>query len=305
MTHDDRTRTPAAAPTRAHHTELLRAEEEPELAIRIALGKAASERLAAGTSTDTAADTHLAADGQHARQRFILANTRLAYKWANTSPLRHLPGVDIDDLCAAALDGLIVAVDRYDPNMGTKFSTYAVHWIRQRMQRHARNAYGPSFSHREVATDNQVATATRTLTQELGRTPSAAEVAHACRLLTSEVHASTRRLAARSVISLDATLADSGRTLADLLEGSTSHDSATSEDAHARTQTIKDAVGHLPGDQRRIVILGFGLDGHPARSARELVSASGLPAPRVSELLSQALTTLHEDTRLRRLVRTS
>lgn len=68
-----------------------------------------------------------------ARETLINSNIRLAYKVAIYFGKRNRQ-VDVDDLISSGLEGLAVAADRFDPTRGHRFSTYAMHWIKQRVR---------------------------------------------------------------------------------------------------------------------------------------------------------------------------
>ena len=123
---------------RTRNHPLLTAREEVELSRRIAAGRRALAEL-----DDRPGDPELqaiVADGEAAKQRFLMANLRLVVSIARRIPPPS--GMDMDDLVQEGILGLEHAVDKYDGDRGYKFSTYATWWIRQAIGR-AIDAGGP------------------------------------------------------------------------------------------------------------------------------------------------------------------
>ncbi|MFN4071687.1 MAG: RNA polymerase sigma factor RpoD/SigA, partial [Thermus caldifontis] len=119
----------------------------------------------------------LVREGEAARRRLIEANLRLVVSIAK----RYVhTGVPLDDLIAEGNLGLIRAVDRFDPRMGFKFSTYATWWIRQAIGRSiaqwTRTVHLPAHL---VEALGKLSRKVRTLQQELGREPTHEEIAQA------------------------------------------------------------------------------------------------------------------------------
>ncbi len=116
-------------------TPLLTVEEERELAREIEAGNRAREQLqqqrAVGEEVRQALEAAIAA-GERARQQMIKANTRLVVSIAKQY-MRQ--GVPLSDLIQEGNLGLIQAVERFDPDKGTRFATYATWWIRQAVAR--------------------------------------------------------------------------------------------------------------------------------------------------------------------------
>ena len=102
----------------------LTREQEADLGFRISAGHMAEQALEENLSAQQRADVEcIQADGLAARNELVTANTRLA-----ESRARRFQGVgrDADDLAADGYEALVIAADRFDPNEGTRFSTFAV-----------------------------------------------------------------------------------------------------------------------------------------------------------------------------------
>ena len=114
---------------------LLSPEEEVCLGRRIVAGRAAAARLGAEPALsprDQRALTAAVADGEEARAHFIASNLRLVVSIAKR--YQH-GGLALPDLIQEGNLGLMRAVDKFDPERGFKFSTYATWWIRQSVTR--------------------------------------------------------------------------------------------------------------------------------------------------------------------------
>jgi DNA-directed RNA polymerase sigma subunit (sigma70/sigma32) len=133
--------TPASEPDRDYLAQIaavpgLTAGQEAELDVRIGAGHQAERRLATGGGALPGAERQdlerLAEDGQQARNQLLEANLRLVVSLAKRYTGR---GVAFLDLIQAGNVGLIRAVERYDPDKGYRFRTYATWWIRQAITR--------------------------------------------------------------------------------------------------------------------------------------------------------------------------
>jgi RNA polymerase primary sigma factor len=158
---------------------LLNAEQEVELAKRIEAGLFAEEKLAEGArvlSTDARIDLEwIAEDGTRAKNHLLEANLRLVVSLAKRYTGR---GMLFLDLIQEGNLGLIRAVEKFDYTKGYKFSTYATWWIRQAITRamtdQARTIRIPVDL---VEVINKLARVQRQLRHDLGREPTADELA--------------------------------------------------------------------------------------------------------------------------------
>jgi RNA polymerase primary sigma factor len=206
---------------------------------------------------------------------------------------RGLPGIERRELIQEGVLGLLRALERYDPTLGTPFWSYASWWVRQAMQRLVSELSG-SFvlSDRAFRQLARVRNTERRHLQEHGRQPSPREIAREVELPLEQVESltsaqrRTRRLdePAPGTESSTATLGDS---LAD----------PRSEDGYERV-CRKAAAERLPellealGERERGILRGrYGLDGHP-RSLRELGEELGVSAERVRQIETASLDKL-------------
>jgi RNA polymerase primary sigma factor len=225
-----------------------------------------------------------------AKDRLINSNLRLVVKFARRYQ-GH--GLSLEDLVQEGMLGLIRASEKFDWRRGYKFSTYAVLWIKQSMQR------GIDNSGRQVRIPAHVAQHERTVNRidaelraKLERDPTDEEVAKAADLPLDRV-AATRDLT-RVTTSLDAPVGDGDTSFGELHGGST----ANVEQEHAEVeqeQIVGEALERLPEQQRRVVQLRFGTGGEPALSVRDTARELGLTQKDARKLEAEALEHLADE----------
>ena len=143
-----------------------------------------------------------------ARQRLIESNYRLAISMAKKY---HRTGIDFEDLLQESSSGLIRAVDKFDPERGNKFSTYACWWIKQAILQYIN----------ESATDIKVPTHSRLLNskiktkiieieEETGKTPSLEELSEALGETVKKIKYTLK--ANKSIVSLNNTVNEDSNT---------------------------------------------------------------------------------------------
>jgi RNA polymerase sigma-B factor len=146
-----------------------------------------------------------AGDGdRHARARLIEENMPLARSLAVQYRHAREP---LEDLCQVAMIGLVKAVDRFDPDRGIAFASYAVPTILGELRRHFRDrTWTIHVSRGMQEAIARVDRGSEALRQQLGRFPSAEEVAAACRMTIEEVTEARLAQGASRLASLDASL---------------------------------------------------------------------------------------------------
>ncbi|HSJ26760.1 MAG TPA: sigma-70 family RNA polymerase sigma factor [Acidimicrobiia bacterium] len=269
---------------------LLTAEEEVELAQAMEEGAEARARLEAGVG-DEAERTRLESvvtRGDRARDRFIEANLRLV-----VSNARRYANSDIEmlDLIQEGNLGLITAVERFDWRRGFKFSTYATWWIRQAMQR-ARATLGviriPSGVYEVLPA---VRSATDQLRVELGRSPTADELAEHTGLSVNDVE---RALAVAGTVSIDMPVGEDGASLGEFLPDDRAEDPELAAEAVTLTEAVGAALAALPATHRTVVGLRFGIDSGAPATLAQITDATGLSQRQVGAILRECVDTLRE-----------
>jgi RNA polymerase primary sigma factor len=245
---------------------LLTGPEEIELAKRIEMGDLA------------------------AKEKLINSNLRLVIKFARRYQ-GH--GLDLGDIVQEAMLGLIRAAEKFDWRRGYKFSTYAVLWIKQSIQRGldntGRSVRIPAHVAQRERTVNRI---TAELTTKLDREPTDEEVAKAAELPLDEVMA-TRDLT-RVTTSLDTPVGDGDTTFGEL------HSDVTDplEDEvleRQQEEDVESALERLPEQERRIIRARFGTGGRPEKGLRDAAREVGVTQAQARKLEERALARLSAD----------
>ncbi len=228
-----------------------------------------------------------------AKEKLINSNLRLVIKFARRYQGFGLP---LGDLVQEAMLGLIRAAEKFDWRRGYKFSTYAVLWIKQSIQRGLDNTGRPVRIPAHIAQrERTVNRTTSELAVELNRDPTDEEVAKKAKLPLDEVMA-VRDLT-RVTTSLDTPVGDGDTTLGELHAESASdlEDEVLEREQEAAVET---ALSRLPDDERQIIQARFGTGGRPARSLRDAARELGVTQKVAQRLETQALARLAGDASL-------
>ncbi len=226
-----------------------------------------------------------------ARQQMILANLRLVVKIAGDYARLGLP---LLDLISEGNMGLMKAVDRFDPKKGGKLSTYAAWWIKQGIRRALANQ-GKTIRLPSHMVDKlfRMRRMQETLAHELGRAPTAAELAK--RLDVPEKTVAYWLEVSQRPTSLDVPLGEDGReSLGDTIGDA----KAKSPFAELNDQQLLEEMAEhmltLPEREQVILQRRFGLKGMTTESLEEVGARLGITRERVRQLQNQALAALRE-----------
>ena len=268
----------AAYEKRVGRTPLLDAQGEVELGTAVAIGRRATEILGdpEGLLEYEFHDlSEKAEQARKARADMLLANQRLAMKWARKYAVYGI--MELEDLQQEAMIGLSRATELYDYTQGNKFSTYAVHWMRQAMTRAIANKSRAVRLPAHVR--DKISSILRTqhsLSVELHRRPTLAELALEVDTEESQVDMLLKVWEqGGKVLSLDAPLGDDF-TLFDVIADKR-QDSFTDGVERAETENDIDRIlEEFSNIETRIMRLRFGLGGEDAKSLEEVAELLGV-----------------------------
>ena len=254
---------------------LLTAEEEFELA----------QKIINGTEKEK----------KKAKDKMAESNMRLVVSIAKRYSGR---GLDFLDLIQEGNTGLLRAVEKFDPDKGFKFSTYATWWIRQAITRaiadQARTIRIPVHM---VETINKVLRTQRRLTQELNREPSTEEIAKAMGMESEKIEYVMK--IKQDIASLDASVGRDGEdddsSLGDFIED---EDRVSPEDS-AATQLLKEQIATilqtLTDREQKIIKMRFGIGGGKSHTLEEVGAEFSVTRERIRQIEAKALTKLRKN----------
>ncbi|HSI79763.1 MAG TPA: RNA polymerase sigma factor RpoD/SigA [Solirubrobacterales bacterium] len=226
-----------------------------------------------------------------AKERLINSNLRLVIKFARRYQGHGLP---LGDLVQEAMLGLIRAAEKFDWRRGYKFSTYAVLWIKQSIQRGldntGRQVRIPAHIAQRERTVNRTATE---LTTELNREPTDEEIAKKAKLPLDEVMAI--RDLTRVTTSLDAPVTSDGDTTLGELHAESTGDLEDEVLEREQEEAVGAALAKLPEDERKVVEARFGTGGRQTRSIRDIARELGVTQQTARDLEARALKRLASD----------
>lgn len=250
-----------------NETPLLTAQEEKELAIRISNGDSA------------------------ARDRMVRANLRLVVNIARNYTGK---GLALQDLIEEGNLGLLRAVEGFDPNMNTRFSTYASYWIKQSIKRAlvntAKTIRIPAYMVELLAKWRR---ATAQLQDELGRPPTQEEVAKALDLPKKKLNIIKKAIRVYNAAPQTEQPED-GWSLGEMV---TDERTKTPDNEMVEADDLNHVLQLLDKmDKREATILRmrFGLDAEEPKTLKEIGEALGLTRERVRQIESEALAKLAE-----------
>jgi RNA polymerase primary sigma factor len=249
-----------------NETPLLSAQEEKELALRVALGDV------------------------YAREHMVKANLRLVVNIARGYLGK---GLCLEDLIEEGNLGLMRAVEGYDGAMDTRFSTYASYWIKQSIRRSVMNNGKPirlpAYMVSLLAKWKRV---TNGLTERLGRVPTPDEIGRALRLSKKKVGIVIKAIQVNNLTPHSEHADDDGFALDDVL----TDDRCKTPDAMLiesdNLERIFQRLDELDEREATVIRMRFGLDPYTPMTLREVGENLGLTRERVRQLESQAILKL-------------
>jgi RNA polymerase primary sigma factor len=234
-----------------------------------------------------------------AREKMIQANLRLVVKIANDYSMFGLP---VEDLVSEGNIGLMKAVDRFDPNYGVKFSTYASWWIKQGIKaalgNQSRTIRLPLHLIQKL---RELDKAELELSLELGRDPNSDELSQREEGLTGKRVAYLRRVS-QPVASLDDHTSEDGADhyhMATLIPDDSAPDPRAVAITNERHATLTEMFSILNEREQEDIASRFGLGDREAMTLEQVGVTFGVTRERIRQIQKAALGKLNSAMKLR------
>jgi len=254
-------------------------------------------------------------DGQEARSILVSANAGLvtsiakrhhkSLKYATEAGGGVGTILTLQDMIQEGNLGLMQAAERFEPERGNRFSTYATYWVKQRIFRSISDSSRiirlPAHVHAMLQKVNK---ARKDMIHEIGRPPSVPELAHYMEMSVEELQKLTSR--ARNVVSLENRVRSGGsprednRKIVDFVVSDAPTPEENAESQHLK-QDIRAVIDELQANERDVLILRFGLDDGNPLSINQISKHLGISSDRVRNIEARALNKLRSPQRNYRL----
>ena len=235
----------------------------------------------------------------HATNHMIQANLRLVISVAKG---HNGWGVPLPDLIQEGNIGLMQAVRKFDHRRGNRFSTYAIPWIWQAINRAVNDQSRKVRLPGHLIDDlTKLARARNSLAQELGREPTEKELASEMGLPSKKIE-TLLRVSSGGATSLETPVGEEGGQLGDFIADQTALQPEEEATVSLLRKDLSRTLDSLTPRERRVIELRFGLDNARSRTLMEVGAELGLTKERIRQIEKEALAKLRHPSHSRDLI---
>ena len=270
--------------------DLLTPEQECDLGGKIQAAANAEQRVANGEIGMRELE-RIQCRAAEARNHMVHANLRLVISVAKNFRNRGLP---MEDLVEEGNVGLMNAVDRFDPTVGSRFSTYASYWIDQAIRRAVQNAnqmiHIPSYLMEQIG---NMRLAMRELEEKLGRPASIDELALHMEISARKAGAISQAIRA-CTCPTQSTPSDDGTSVTDSLPDTRTpqpHDAVFSK---SDADFVSKMLSRITDREARVLTMRYGLSNGKRMTLKQIGAAIGLTRERVRQIEKEAKRKLED-----------
>jgi len=233
----------------------------------------------------------IARGDDEARRRLIEANLRLVVKVARKYMNQGLSALD---LIEEGNIGLIRAVEKFDPSRNCRFSTYATWWIRQSVERAIANQ--SRTVRLPIHISSKVYKVSKSINKHLeryGREPTPEEIAFDTGLSTDLIN--NLYLMVIRTCSLETIIDEEGKlTLEEVLPDTSTEEPLSAYEQTTRVEEIASWLDTLSADEKKVIILRYGLDGHDPKTLESVGKEFGVTRERIRQIEQKAINKLRK-----------
>ena len=231
----------------------------------------AQAHLTPAESKSISENFEIVKEGRVSKDEMITRNRGLVRKFASTHINQNVP---IDDLTQVGTEGLMRAVEKFDPNRGYKFSTYARDWIKQTINRYVDDQHAIKVPEYQLNKISRIRKVQSELLQETGQEPSLVIVAEKCDMTVHEVE--ELLTIKRDAVSLNKPLGEGDSDLGELIPDEASISPESAADEAMVKDEVRKALDELPQTDREVIIRRFALEGGKAATLEEIGKSQGI-----------------------------